>query len=451
MLPVCAVEVFTIVGDSMEKRKVIRKKRRVNLGIRRSIATFLTIAMLSAASMSAVAFAVNADVYDDAVVTEEAVVYTPVVEAPEVEAPVVEAAPEAEVADEPAAEALVDYYAAAVVDTSDVVVVEDDIVDIVAAEGATEREVTLNLHFDLWGNIEETITFPMDLADGDIITADTVSNLLFGMNAADLVSAGGLIVALEGGSVVVTDAPAITLNFLIEFVPEKMVTVDWYMNGEFVESTDMLIWWLLAGDIITIDDVLSWTLGMNAAEFLAVGIVAELQGGPFTVPDADEFTLTVLMSTAPAMKEVTVNWYIDSWDNFEGADTVTVSLVPGSYVTLADVKSWFPGFDFSVFASVVLNGDPVIVPTGDFDLRVLLVEDPYQPGGTTPQAPLPPADGDDDADDADDGDDTDANERRPATGPQTGDANNWFAQIAALSVLVVTIATAGLFRTRTQN
>jgi len=86
----------------MEKRKVLRKKRRFNLGIRRSIATFLTIAMLSAASMSAVAFAVNADDHDGVVATEEAVVYTPAVEAPEVEAAPEPVAPEAEVADEPA-------------------------------------------------------------------------------------------------------------------------------------------------------------------------------------------------------------------------------------------------------------------------------------------------------------------------------------------------------------
>jgi len=87
----------------MEKRKVIRKRARSLKGMRKSIATFLVIAMLAAAGMSAGAAAINADDYDGVVATEEAVVYTPVevaVEAEVADEPVVEAVAEAETANE---------------------------------------------------------------------------------------------------------------------------------------------------------------------------------------------------------------------------------------------------------------------------------------------------------------------------------------------------------------
>ena len=91
----------------MEKRKVIRKRNRGIKGMRRLIAAFLVIVMLSAASMSAVAFAVDAAEYDDgATVTVEAPEYTPAVEAPVVDesAEYVPVALEVEVEEAPVAE-----------------------------------------------------------------------------------------------------------------------------------------------------------------------------------------------------------------------------------------------------------------------------------------------------------------------------------------------------------
>jgi len=42
-------------------------------------------------------------------------------------------------------------------------------------------------------------------------------------------------------------------------------------------------------------------------------------------------------------------------------------------------------------------------------------------------------------------------DRRPATGPQTGDAINWFTQIAVIAALIASFAAAGIYRTREQS
>ena len=154
--------------------------------------------------------------------------------------------------------------------------------------------------------------------------------------------------------------------------------------------------------------------------------------------------------------------------NLDAVRTITVEDVPSNW---AGVERWTPA-EFTVFLDGVVPefmfefGEYYFgwivtsafnAETGTFYLEVLhapLVEE-EPPNGTPPPVvpgpgPAVPPAGNVDGDDGDDADEdaAPANNRRPATGPATGDANNAFAQIAVLAILVATVASAGLLRTR---
>ena len=153
-----------------------------------------------------------------------------------------------------------------------------------------------------------------------------------------------------------------------------------------------------------------------------------------------------------------------------GNDGVTVAgpfifeLVEGTVVSAEMIKEAMENLGIALPAGFTLT-DPldfaysVCVETGSLEI-VVLVDGIVQP--PVPPTPTPPGDdsgvaGDTGGKDADDdareggAAGTTDNNRRPATGPQTGDAVNYFMQVSLLAVLVATLAGAALVRTREQN
>ena len=211
----------------MEKRKVLRKKRRLNLGIRKSIATFLTIAMLSAASMSAVAFAVGQDdVVDvDAIYVEDVYEAAPVEVAPEVV--------EEPAADEPAAN---DYAAADVAPVEATDVAEVDVYEI-EIEPATFGDLTgaeVQALIDA-ANPGEVISFD----PGAVITGSFTINqgiTLEGNGATIILDSAGQFIGIQGDNITLTGF-AINYTYagvsqanIIVWAPSNNVTIS---NNEF--------------------------------------------------------------------------------------------------------------------------------------------------------------------------------------------------------------------------
>ena len=213
----------------MEKRKVLRKKRRLNLGIRKSIATFLTIAMLSAASMSAVAFAVGQDdaVDVDAIYVEDVYEAAPVEVVPEVV--------EEPAADEPATD---DYVAADVAPVEAADVIEVDVYEI-EIEPATFGNLT---GADVQALIDAA-------APGDVISFDSGAVItgpftinqgitLEGNGATIILDSAGQFVGIVGNDITFT---GFTVNYTYTGGPRMSILVSSPSNNVTISNNQFFV------------------------------------------------------------------------------------------------------------------------------------------------------------------------------------------------------------------
>jgi len=222
----------------MEKRKIARRRRRASISVRRLIATFLILAMLSTASTSALAFAVTSDdavgatslaaeeVYVPEVVEEAPVVEVveapaetpeaPVEEAPAEEAPVVDepATEEAPAVEAPAAEEApaANDVEAADSDDADAVDVDAEIDPLSALPG------TLTVNFAFFGGTMDQLRDALWTGDPGALIPGMPASISFPTAGSDL------MVSDDGTFILNAEQVAAGHSWLTNFTPATATT-----------------------------------------------------------------------------------------------------------------------------------------------------------------------------------------------------------------------------------